>query len=45
MTSESEVQRMAYNYPFPQPAVPGYFNANYMPPQHDLRKRGATHGL
>ena len=23
---------MAYNYPFPQPAVPGYFNANYMPP-------------
>lgn len=22
-----------YGYPYPQPAVPGYFNANYMPPQ------------
>ena len=27
---------MAYNYPFPQPAVPGYFNANYMPPQPQM---------
>lgn len=27
---------MAYNYPFPQPAVPGYFNANYMPSQPQM---------
>lgn len=27
---------MAYNYPFPQPAVPGYFNANYMPHQPQM---------
>lgn len=23
----------AYDYPYPQPVVPNYFNANYMPPQ------------
>lgn len=27
----------AYDYPYPQPAVPNYFNANYMPPQPQMQ--------
>lgn len=35
MESESEVryEMNVYDYPYPQPTVPNYFNTNYMPPQ------------
>lgn len=33
---------MAYGYPYQQPAVPGYFNTNYMPQQPQQPQTGSN---